>query len=129
MSQSIRPALALVPAQRTTEAAHRDRDRDLRRLLASWRQLAARLICVQAHGGEDELELIEVITALEEALRARHGRVWRAMQADLQLVLVQAEAEHTENSVSSATDCLPCHRLATGLPITVAQLVEAGRSR
>jgi hypothetical protein len=127
VSQSIRPALALVPAQRTTEAAHRERD--LRRLLASWRQLAARLICVQAHGGDDELELIEVITALEEALRARHGRAWRAMQADLQQVLVQAEAEHTEDPASPATACLPCRRLATGLPISVAQLVEAGRSR
>lgn len=127
MSQSIRPALALVPAQRTADAAHRDRD--LRRLLASWRQLAARLICVQAHGGDDELELIDVITALEDALRARHARAWRAMQAELQLVLVQAEAEHTGDSTTPVAACLPCRRLAAGLPISVAQLVDAGRSR
>lgn len=124
MSQSIRPALALVPTQRTADEAHRARD--LRRLLSSWMSVSARLLAAQAHGGADEKELLDAVRAIEDALRARHPDDFRVIETGLHLLLLQAE--HDGDPLSSAADCLACRRLGEAPPVTVAELLKAGRS-
>jgi hypothetical protein len=105
---------------REEEAAHRGRD--LRRLLAVWRQLSVRYIAAQAHHGlPDEIELIDALVAVEDALRARHRRAWRRLQGRLQRILL--EAEHRDQG-TSVGDCITCRRFAGGLPVSVADLVE-----
>lgn len=113
-------------AQRPADAAHHDRD--LRRLLALWRMLTARYLAVQAHDDRDaEAEPLDAISGPEGALRGRHRRAPQAPQAHLKPVLLQRE--HTGDEWATAAECLACKRLADGLPVCVAQLVEGGRSR
>jgi hypothetical protein len=105
------------------EAAHRDRD--LRRLLASWRQMAARYISVQAHSGlHSELALNDALAGIEAALHDRHRREWTRLEGRLMQLLLQFE--HADPA-TPATTCIICRRIAGGLPISVAQLVEGAR--
>lgn len=117
--------IRVVPRQRTADAAHRDRD--LRRLLAIWRALGARYIAAQAHGGDDEVELADSLTAIEDALQSRHPAVSQAIQADLHVALI--EAEHLGEASTPRDDCLSCRRITGGLPISIGHLLPAGRMR
>ena len=124
MSQSIRFLSVVAPAEHAADAAHRDRD--LRRLLAVWRSLAVRFIAAQAHGGADEVELCDALTGVEEALRLRHGKVWRQVQPVLQILLL--EAEHSGDRSTAPSDCLTCRRVIDGLP-SIAQLLTGEAPR
>ena len=117
--------IRVVPHQRTADAAHRERD--LHRLLAIWRALGARYIAAQAHGGSDEVELADALAAIEDALQSRHPAVSQAIQADLHVALV--EAEHIGDPLTPRDDCLVCRRIAGGLPISIRNLLTAGRIR
>ncbi|MCU1614164.1 MAG: hypothetical protein JWO98_1704 [Frankiales bacterium] len=105
------------------EAAHRDRD--LRRLLASWQRIAARYIHACGHPGlDDEIVLSDALAGIEAALRERHPREWVRLEGPLQQLML--ELDHADPA-TPATACIICRRLAGGLPISVAQLVEEAR--
>lgn len=89
--------------------------------------MSAQLISAQAHGGADELELLDAVVAIEEALRSRHPDAHRVIETGLHLLLLQAE--HAGDPLTRAADCLTCRRLADGPPVTVAQLLQAGQTR
>jgi hypothetical protein len=110
----------------TADAAHRRRD--LHRLLAHWWALSGRRIGAQAHGGsDDQVELTDIVAAIEDALDSRHPLMWQAVQADLHLALL--EAEHIGDRSTPAADCLVCRRVSEGLPGAVRQLVGLGQGR
>lgn len=117
--------IRVVPQGHTVDAAHRDRD--VHRLLAIWRALGARYIAAQAHGDSDEVELVDALSAIEDALQARHPAVSQAIQADLHVALV--EAQHFADQSTPADDCVLCRRNAGGLPISIGHLPSAGRTR
>lgn len=105
------------------EAAHRDRD--LRRLLASWQRIAIRYVHAGSHPGlDDEVVLSDALAGIEAALHERHPREWERLDGLLQELLLQLE--HADPA-TPATACIVCRRLFGGLPISVAQLVEEAR--
>jgi hypothetical protein len=113
------PILRTGSARRTADPAHRRRD--LHRLITSWWSLSARLITVQAHGGDEPDDLTDAIRAIEEALDSRHPLTWEAVQTDLLLALLNAE--HAGDGSTSSSGCLVCRRLADSLPDGVRRLV------
>jgi hypothetical protein len=119
------PILRTGSARHTADPAHRRRD--MHRLLTSWWSLSARLLTVQAHGGDEPDDLTDAIRAIEEALVSRHPLTWEAVQTDLLLALLNAE--HAGDGATSSSGCLVCRRLADGLPDPVRQLIGLGSAR
>jgi hypothetical protein len=119
------PILRTGSARRPADPAHRRRD--VQRLITSWWSLGARLITVQAHGGDEPDDLTDAIRAIEEALDSRHPLTWEAVQTDLLLALLNAD--HVGDGSTSSSGCLVCRRLADGLPAPIRQLIGLESAR
>jgi hypothetical protein len=125
MDMAQQPTRLRAAAERDEQAAHRDRD--LRRMLSMYLHLCGRYVAAQAHGDlAMEAEVLDLVVAVEDALRARHRRQWGGeLQARLQRLLL--DLDHRDPAISAA-DCPICRQLATrGMPVTVAELLDGTR--
>jgi hypothetical protein len=107
------PAMPAAPGKKTR---NRDdaRDRDVARLLHSWRSLAASLLMAEAHEQPGVEELLDQLNAVEDALSERHPQAF--VQLDAEMRSAQLRFDHHEPQMPVA-HCLVCRRVSAGLPL------------
>ncbi len=111
------PALTAIPRQRDHRAD------DFARLLSAWQAIAACYVSADAHDDPLSGQLLDQLTAVEEALADRHRDIWRQVEpALLQAVMAW---EHLENGATGL--CPLCRRLALGLPLDLPSPAKGDR--